>query len=51
MRSIETQSAEAGSMSLFDCETKARLQMFDDKYMDVILDVFSTDSGQFMILK
>lgn len=51
MRSIESESAEAGFMSIFDCERKARLQMFNDKHVDIIIDVFSTDTCQFMILK
>ena len=51
MRSIETEGVEAACMSIFDSERYARQLIVDDKQVDMLVDVFSTDTCKFMILK
>ena len=51
MRSIEIEGAEPACIGTFDCERQARLQVNEDKYVDSLLDFFSTDSCKFMILQ
>ena len=51
MRLIETEGADEGFMSTFDGERQARLRVKNDKHVDELIDVFSTDSCKFMVLK
>ena len=51
MRSLETEGADPACLGIFDCERQARLQVNNDKYVDILFDFFSTDSSKFMILR
>ena len=50
MRQFETIDAEQNSISIFDCERQARQKINSERHVDTLIDVFSNDTHQFMIV-